>query len=180
MINAITWRTHLVTDPDALASIDAKIAENAHEFGMLSENALTAAVDFWVHRYAPLAVIRSEAVARDRYLEFGDKDDPDGVVSFWSRMRATDAKITDTRADELADSVCDNDPRTKRERRADAIAALAAGADRLTCLCGDPACAGSGEDPRAGAVIIYVLTGHQPDIGEGFEPAAGPDGGPES
>ncbi|MEH3133312.1 MAG: DUF222 domain-containing protein [Mycolicibacterium neoaurum] len=180
VIGAITWRTHLVTDPDALASIDTGIAQNAHGFGMLSENALIAAVDFWVHKYDPLAVIRSKAAARDRYVEFGDRDDPDGVVSFWGRMRATDAKITEARADELADGVCDNDPRTKRERRADAIAALAAGSDRLTCLCGDPACAGSGKDPRAGAVTIYVLTGHQPDIGEGSEPAAGPDGGPES
>ncbi|MGU3498115.1 DUF222 domain-containing protein, partial [Mycobacterium sp. C31M] len=37
VINAITWRTHLVTDPDALASIDTGIAENAHQFGALSE-----------------------------------------------------------------------------------------------------------------------------------------------
>ncbi|MGU3499308.1 DUF222 domain-containing protein, partial [Mycobacterium sp. C31M] len=37
VITAITWRTHLVTDPDALASIDTGIAENAHQFGALSE-----------------------------------------------------------------------------------------------------------------------------------------------
>ena len=179
VINAITWRTHLVTDPGALALIDAGIAENAHGFGVLSENALTAAVDFWVHKYDPLAVIRSKAAAKDRYLEFGDKDDPDGVVSFWGRMRTTDAKITDARADELAGGVCPNDPRTKRERRADAIAALAAGADRLTCLCGDSSCMGSGKDPRASAVNIYVLTGQNPDAGEGAEPGpVEPDRGP--
>ncbi|WBP94493.1 DUF222 domain-containing protein [Mycolicibacterium neoaurum] len=181
VIAAITWRTHLVTDPEALASIDAKIAENAHGYGVLSEAALIHAVDHWVHESDPLAVIRSNAAARDRYLEFGDKDDPDGVVSFWGRMRATDAKITDARADEFADGVCDNDPRTKRERRADAVAAAMAGASRLTCMCGDPACAGSGKDPRSGAVTIYVLTGQNPDAGEGAEPATvpGPDGGPE-
>ncbi|WP_234807867.1 DUF222 domain-containing protein, partial [Mycolicibacterium bacteremicum] len=181
VISAITWRTHLVTDPEALASIDAKIAEHAHGYGMLSENALTAAVDHWVHEFDPVAVIRSKTAAKDRYLEFGDRDDPDGVVSFWGRMRATDAKITDARADELADGVCDNDPRTKRERRADAVAAVMAGGTRLTCLCGDPACAGSGKDPRAGAVTIYVLTGQRPDTGEGAEPATGPgpDGGPQ-
>ena len=127
VMSAITWRTHLVTDPEALASIDAKIAENAHGYGVLSEAALTAAVDHWVHEFDPVAVIRSKAAAKDRYLEFGDRDDPDGVVSFWGRMRATDAEITDARADELADGVCDNDPRTKRERRADAIAAVMAG-----------------------------------------------------
>ncbi len=182
VINAITWRTHLVNDPGALALIDAGIAENARGFGMLSESALTAAVDFWVHKYDPLAVIRSKAAAKDRYLEFGDKDDPDGVVSFWGRMRTTDAKITDARADELAGGVCANDPRTKRERRVDAIAALAAGAERLTCLCGDSGCGGSGKDPRASAVNIYVLTGQNPDAGEGAESAMGPGpkGGPGS
>ncbi|CDQ44036.1 HNH endonuclease signature motif containing protein [Mycolicibacterium neoaurum] len=180
VISAITWRTHLVTDLEALASIDAKIAENAHGYGVLSEAALTAAVDHWVHEFDPVAVIRSKTAARDRYLEFGDRDDPDGVVSFWGRMRATDAKITDARADELADGVCDNDPRTKRERRADAIAAVMAGGPRLTCLCGDPACARSGKDPRSGAVTIYVLTGQRPDTGEAAGPAPepGPDGGP--
>lgn len=134
------------------------------------------AVDYWVHRYDPLAVIRSKAAAKDRFIEFGDKDDPDGVVSFWGRMRATDAKITDARADELADSVCAEDPRTKRERRADAVAAAMAGADRLTCLCDNPDCAGSGKDPRAGAVNIYVLTGQQPDTGHGTPPHTGPTG----
>lgn len=174
VINAITWRTHLVTDPDALARIDAGIAENAHQFGALSEGGLIRAVDHWVHEFDPLAVIRSKAAAKDRYFEFGDKDDPDGVVSFWGWMRSTDAKISDDRADELADGVCPDDPRTKRERRADAVAAVMAGADRLTCLCGNADCAGAGKDPRAGAVTIYVLTGQQPDTGHGAKPNAGP------
>ncbi|WP_237742468.1 DUF222 domain-containing protein, partial [Mycobacterium sp. VKM Ac-1816D] len=73
-------------------------------------------------------------------------------------MRATDAAISDTRLNTLANGVCSEDPRTVAERRADALAAVLAGADRLTCLCGDPDCAGSGKDPRAGAVTIYVLT----------------------
>ncbi|WP_304115886.1 DUF222 domain-containing protein [Mycolicibacterium bacteremicum] len=175
VISAITWRTHLVTDPDALARIDTGIAEDAPAYGTLSEAALLTAIDHWVHQHDPLAVIRSKTAAKDRYLEFGDSNDPDGVVSFWGRMRATDAKITDARADELADGVCDNDPRTKRERRADAIAAVMAGADRLTCLCGDPACAGSGKDPRSGAVTIYVLTGQQPDTASGTKPTPGPE-----
>ncbi|WP_304117126.1 DUF222 domain-containing protein, partial [Mycolicibacterium bacteremicum] len=174
VINAITWRTHLVTDPEALARIDAGIAENAHGFGVLSENGLIAAVDHWVHKYDPLAVIRSKAAAKDRFIEFGDTNDPDGVVSFWGRMRATDAKITEARLNALADTVCPNDPRTARERRADATAAVAAGADRLTCLCGDPDCEGAGKDPRAGAVNIYILAGQDPDAGSRADPGVGP------
>ncbi|AHC24758.1 MULTISPECIES: HNH endonuclease signature motif containing protein [Mycobacteriaceae] len=174
VINAITWRTHLVTDEDALALIDAGIAGTAHQYGALSENALIAAVDFWVHKFDPIAVIRAKAAAKDRYIDFGDSDDPDGVVSFWGRMRTTDAAISQARLNDLAHGVCDADPRTVAERRADALAAVLAGADTLTCLCGNPECAGSGKDPRAGAVTIYVLTGQEPDSGNGATPASGP------
>ncbi|SDE00066.1 protein of unknown function [Mycolicibacterium neoaurum] len=179
VINAITWRTQLVCDEEALSLIDAGIAGTAHQYGALSENALIRAVDFWVHTFDPIAVIRSKAAAKDRYIDFGDTDDPDGVVSFWGRMRTTDAAISDTRLTTLAHSVCDGDPRTVAERRADALAAVLAGAETLTCLCGNPDCAGSGKDPRAGAVTIYVLTGQQPDSGHGAKPDDGPtpDGG---
>ncbi|MDO3400403.1 DUF222 domain-containing protein [Mycolicibacterium neoaurum] len=178
VIAGITWRTQLVCDEEALALIDAGIAGTAHQYGALSEAALIRAVDFWVHKFDPVAVIRSKAAARDRYIDFGDRDDPDGVVSFWGRMRTTDAAISDTRLNDLARGVCDGDPRTVAERRADALAAVLAGADRLTCLCGNPDCAGSGKDPRAGAVTIYVLTGQDPDTGHGAKPDAGPT--PES
>ncbi|CDQ47114.1 HNH endonuclease signature motif containing protein [Mycolicibacterium neoaurum] len=178
VINAITWRTQLVCDEEALGLIDAGIAGTAHEYGALSEAALIRAVDFWVHKFDPIAVIRSKAAANDRYIDFGDTDDPDGVVSFWGRMRTTDAAISDTRLNDLANSVCDGDPRTVAERRADALAAVLAGAETLTCLCGDPDCTGSGKDPRAGAVTIYVLTGQEPDTGHGAKPDDGPT--PES
>ncbi|CDQ47107.1 HNH endonuclease [Mycolicibacterium neoaurum] len=180
VINAITWRTQLVTDEDALRLIDAGIAGTAHQYGALSENALIRAVDFWVHTFDPVAVIRSKAAAKDRCIDFGDTDDPDGVVSFWGRMRATDAALSDARLNDLAHGVCDGDPRTVAERRADALAAVLAGAETLTCLCGNPDCTGSGKDPRAGAVTIYVLTGQEPDSGHGAKPDAGPtpDSGP--
>ncbi|CDQ43106.1 HNH endonuclease [Mycolicibacterium neoaurum] len=178
VINAITWRTQLVCDEDALGLIDAGIAGTAHEYGALSETALIRAVDFWVRKFDPIAVIRSKAAANDRYIDFGDRDDPDGVVSFWGRMRATDAAISDARLTTLAHGVCDGDPRTVAERRADALAAVLAGAETLTCLCGNPDCTGSGKDPRAGAVTIYVLTGQEPESGHGVKPDAGPT--PES
>ncbi len=90
MIGEITWRTHLVTDEDALALIDAAIAAEATEYGALSEAALIRAVDLWVEKFDPIAVIRSKAAAKDLYVEFDDRDDPNGVCSFWGRLRATD------------------------------------------------------------------------------------------
>jgi Domain of unknown function (DUF222) len=54
--------------------------------------------------------------------------------------------------------VCDEDPRTIAQRRADALGALAAGADRLVCGCGDVACpAGVDVDQRARSVVIHVV-----------------------
>ncbi|MGK2854109.1 MAG: DUF222 domain-containing protein, partial [Microbacteriaceae bacterium] len=162
VIDAITWRTHLVTDEEALAMIDAAIAASATEFGVLSEVGLTRAIDLWVEKFDPAAVIRAKNAAEDRYIEFGDKDDPNGVVSFWGRVQATDAVLIKARVHEMAATVCAGDPRAMRERRADAVAAVMAGADRLTCLCGVTDCPGSGKDVRSAAVTIYVLTDQVP------------------
>lgn len=165
VIDAITWRTRLVEDADALALIDAAIAGEAAGYGARSETGLIGAVDVWVEKFDPAAVLRSKAAATDTYVEFDDKDDPNGVASFWGRLRVTDKQALQRRLDDLAATVCANDPRTVRQRRADALATLGVVGpqlERLACLCGDPGCLGSGKDPRATAVIIHVLTDHVP------------------
>jgi len=40
-----------------------------------------------VEKFDPDAVIRSKRTAKDLYVEFDDKDDPNGVASFWGRLR---------------------------------------------------------------------------------------------
>ncbi|GAA2542235.1 HNH endonuclease signature motif containing protein [Mycolicibacterium diernhoferi] len=177
VIGEITWRTHLVTDEDALALIDAAIAAEATEYGALSEAALIRAVDLWVEKFDPIAVIRSKAAAKDLYVEFDDRDDPNGVCSFWGRLRATDKQALQQRLNDLADTVCANDPRTVRERRADALGALGIvgpSLQRLTCRCGDPGCAGSGKDPRSMAVNIYMLADQVPGADARPAPQTGP------
>ena len=59
---------------------------------------------------------------------------------------------------EMANEVCDDDPRTTAQRRADALGALAAGADRLACSCTNPHCPAGGNDRRASRVLIHVIT----------------------
>jgi Domain of unknown function (DUF222) len=56
----------------------------------------------------------------------------------------------------LAATVCEHDPRSREQRRADALGALAAGADRLGCRCGREDCA-AGTRPPAGPVVIHVI-----------------------
>jgi hypothetical protein len=169
VIDAITWRTHLVEDDDALALIDAAISGEAAAYGAHSEKQLINAVDLWVEKFDPEAVVRSKRAAKDLYVEFDDKDDPNGVASFWGRLRVTDKKILEQRLNDLADTVCANDPRKRGELRAAALAALGAvgpALERLACECGITDCVGSGKDPRAGAVAIYVLTDQVPAAGE--------------
>ncbi|CAN7202797.1 DUF222 domain-containing protein [Mycolicibacterium frederiksbergense] len=169
VIDAITWRTHLVVDEDALGLIDTAISAEAGEYGAHSEKQLIGAVDLWVEKFDPDAVVRSKRAAKDLYVEFDDKDDPNGVASFWGRLRITDKKILEQRLNDLADTVCANDPRKRGELRAAALAALGVvgpALERLACECGDAECAGSGKDPRAGALTIYALTDQVPAAGE--------------
>jgi hypothetical protein len=80
----------------------------------------------------------------------------------------------------MAHQVCDHDPRTLAQRRADALGALAAGAEQLACACGTPGCSVSLDtDPRATAVMIHVVADAaaldaQPDPYTSGEPASRP------
>lgn len=82
-----------------------------------------------------------------------------GTTTLWGRLYAHDATVLDRRLAAMAHGVCDDDPRTLGQRRADALAALAAGAGQLACACDNPRCptrTGS-RDASTGAVVVYVV-----------------------
>ena len=56
IVSAITWCTHLVEDEQALALIDAAVADRATRWGPLSQDKLRQAVEVWVGRYDPAAL----------------------------------------------------------------------------------------------------------------------------
>jgi hypothetical protein len=72
-------------------------------------------------------------------------------------LYAADAAVLDRRLMDMVNGVCDEDPRTIAQRRADALGALAAGADRLACTCGNADCPSAGSDGRAANVVIHVV-----------------------
>ncbi|KPN48499.1 hypothetical protein AN931_18250, partial [Mycobacterium intracellulare subsp. chimaera] len=74
----------------------------------------------------------------------------------------------DRRLDALAATVCAHDPRTREQRRADALGALAADADRLACRCGRPDCAAGGR--AAGPVTVHVIGERATLAGTGATP----------
>ncbi|BBX26793.1 HNH endonuclease signature motif containing protein [Mycolicibacterium alvei] len=157
VISTITWRTQLVTDDDALALIDTALAGAATTYGALTATKTEQAIDVWVEKFDPAAVRRTRTAARDRDIHFGDPDDPNGTVSIWGRLLATDAALLRNLLNTMVRGVCDNDPRTLGQRRSDALGAIGAGADHLTCQCNNPDCDATGVDPRSRAVVIHLL-----------------------
>ncbi|HEY7052143.1 MAG TPA: DUF222 domain-containing protein [Mycobacterium sp.] len=183
VVSAINWHTHLVDDDAALAKIDAALAARAERFGELSDYRLGVSIDYFINRHDPDAVRRVRVSARSRDLYIGKKDDESDTTAVWGRLYATHAALLDRRLMELVDGVCDEDPRTIAQRRADAMGALAARAERLACTCANPQCPGAGSDGRASSVVIHVVAeaaalDAQPDphmSGDTVRPAAARD-----
>ena len=175
---AIAWRTDLVQDDEAIASIDSAIADNFGTWGPMSDYKLEQAIDKWVARYDPGALRQTRASARSRDVQLGTRNDQTGTTALFGRLYTTDAALLDRRLMQMAHGVCDDDPRTIAQRRADALGALAAGSHRLTCACGSPECTAADADGRAASVVIHVLAdadalAAQPDPEMSGEPAAG-------
>jgi hypothetical protein len=80
-----------------------------------------------------------------------------GMAGIWANVHATDAAALDQRLDALAATVCDGDPRTKEQRRADACGALARLEERLACQCAEPDCPAVAEHKAAATAVIHVL-----------------------
>ncbi len=162
LVTLICWHTELVQDPATLALIDTAMAGCAREWGPLSKADTIAQIDSWIEKFDPAAVRRTRGAVRGRDVEFGKPGDPAGVTSIWGLLLATDAELLKRTLTAMAHEVCDDDPRTLAQRRADALGVLAVRGDRLPCHCGNPDCPAAGTDPRAAAVIIHVLTDAAP------------------
>ncbi|MCZ8380348.1 DUF222 domain-containing protein, partial [Mycobacterium sp. CPCC 205372] len=69
-------------------------------------------------------------------------------------------------------AVCDDDPRTLSERRADALGALGAGATVLACACGETDCPATNDTPTpARNTIVYIITNADESDGEAGDDA---------
>ncbi|OJZ70063.1 hypothetical protein BRW65_21275 [Mycobacterium paraffinicum] len=154
MFQTLVYRTDLITDPDVLAAVDTTLAANVARWPSMTRGRLGAQVDKIVAKADADAVRRRRQHQVDREIWIGD------VVGGTSRIEGSmltpDAHALDNRLDALAATVCAHDPRSRAQRRADALGALAGGADRLGCRCGRPDCA-AGARPAAGPVVIHVL-----------------------
>ncbi|MCZ8378992.1 DUF222 domain-containing protein [Mycobacterium sp. CPCC 205372] len=178
IVDTLLHRTDLITDPAILTHVDAKLAGAAARLATLSYGQLCGHVDRIIAREDSDAVRRRKKAADERELWF--HDGLDGMSTFGGAMPITDAEIFERSVDAMADTVCTDDPRTRRQRRVDAIAALCSGAERLPCQCANSDC------PKKNAIaapfVIHVVNGPDDHADTEAQPAAQPaesaDSGP--
>lgn len=149
----IAYRTDWITDEAIQAYVDQAIAAYAQRWHSMTQGRLAREIDAIVQSVDPDAVRRAKERARDRDVTIWDGGD--GITDVSGRLLTTDAQALDQRLDQLAATVCPDDPRNAGQRRADALGALAAGADGLMCRCGLPRCPVVA--PTASPVVIHVV-----------------------
>jgi hypothetical protein len=150
----IVYRTDLITDPDVLAAVDASLGAKVARWRGATQGRIGGYVDQVVARADRDAVRRRRERRGDRELSIWG--DADGLTEIFGRLLTTDAHAVDARLDALAATVCADDPRTRNQRRADAMGALAMGADRLSCRCGQTQCPAA-TGPAPSPVVIHVI-----------------------
>ena len=165
----LVYRTDLIEDRDVLAVVDAQLAANVTRWPSMTRSRLSGQVDKIVARADADAVRQHRERHTDREVVI------DEVVGGMSQIQGClvtpDAQALDKRLDALAGTVCAHDPRTAVQRRADALGALAAGADRLGCRCGRADCAAGARRP-ASPVVIHVIAEQATLDGTGAAPAS--------
>jgi len=165
----IVYRTDLITDADLLAAVDAQLALTVARWTGITQGRLGAYVDRVVARADRDAVRRRRERRGEREIAFFG--DADGVSEMFGRLHSTDAHAVDARLDALAATVCADDPRTRGQRRADAMGALAIGADRLACRCGRPGCPAFATPPPS-QVVIHVIAEEAAITGNASSPGS--------
>ena len=172
LVRTIITRTRLAILPEARRQIDDALAAACRNWEPMSKVKTEQFIDAVIEQFDPNAVRRTQTSARGRSVDFTTEDGT-GMATMYARLFVPDAAAMDARLDALADTVCPKDPRTKEQRRADALGALAHGADRLPCLCDTPDCLAAAKPPPSG-VVIHVVAHHDTIHGN---PSTDDDGG---
>jgi len=163
----VVFRTDLITDADVLERVDARLAARLSRCPTLTRGRLAAEVDKVVAALDRDAVRRIHEAVRDRFVDVDTADT--GMAFVTGSVLATAGQALDRRLQELAATVCEADPRTREQRRADALGALAAGADRLVCGCGSADCLAAAR-VSAPNLVIHVVADQATVEGHGTAP----------
>ena len=173
VVATIIARTENVEDA-VMTRLDAALARHVEKWMKLSGPKLRDRLDLWVAKFDPAGVRVSAKVEDDRYVEIVPAEV--GMAGVVGSIHAADGAALAQRLEALAATVCEHDPRTRRQRRADACAPLARGQASLACQCGRDDCAAAAQRHATAAAVIHVLaeqatldgTGDQPGYLPGF------------
>ncbi len=155
MVSTIIARTENVED-EFIATVDEAIARRAEKWMKLSKPKLQDRIDLWVAKFDPNAVRVPPKVDDNRYVEIFPGDSA-GMAFFMGHIHAADGAAVNQRLDALAATVCENDPRTKAQRRADACGPLGRLEATLACQCGREDCPAGAQRAAATSAVIHVL-----------------------
>ncbi|BBY57335.1 HNH endonuclease signature motif containing protein [Mycolicibacterium sarraceniae] len=170
IVIAAVFRTGLIRDSDTLAAVDEQLADAADRWNAFSRKRITEIIDWFIQELDPHAVRTTRDADDDRHVEVVPGQD--GMAEIWARVRATDGAAFDRRLDQLAATVCRDDSRTARQRRADAVGAVAAGTSTMNCDCGSDECPSRSEaGSEPGQIVIHLLAEAKTVSGEGTAPA---------
>jgi hypothetical protein len=157
LVRTIVSRTYLIDDAEAMAAVDADLADRITRWGALSVKKTEQAIDALVDDHDPGALRRATSAATNETVQFGSPTDVAGTTTIWARLNAADAALMEHTVEEVARSVCDADTRAIDVRRAHAMAARVNGT-AFACACGQPDCTGgtTGDAPVTNAVVYVV------------------------
>lgn len=167
LFETIVYRTDLIADSEVLAQVDAQLAVAVPRWPSMTASRLAGKVDRIVGK------ADADAVRRRKDRQVGRKiwitDFEGGVSEVNGHMFTPDAHAVDKALEALAATVCEHDPRSREQRRADAMGALAVRADRLGCRCGRTDCTAGGR-PAATPVVVHLIAERATVDGTGGEP----------
>ncbi|MEV0670745.1 HNH endonuclease signature motif containing protein [Mycobacterium sp. NPDC050441] len=167
VVRMIIARTGIV-DPAVWAGMDEELAARAHRWMRLSERQLRDRVDQWIAKLDPNGVRVPPTVDDERFVQV-EPSSP-GMASVWANVHAADGVALSQRLDAVADTVCEHDPRTREQRRADAVGPVARLESQLPCLCGREDCPATQKRAAADAAMVHVLAGQATVDGTSDDP----------
>ncbi|MEW5813753.1 MAG: HNH endonuclease signature motif containing protein [Actinomycetota bacterium] len=156
VVQQVITRTENVDDA-VLRELDRSLAAQVRKWMRLSKPKLRDRIDMFVAACDPAGVRVPPIVENNRYIEVEPHMNAAGMAMIGGVLDATDAAAFDQRLNVIADSVCPNDPRSKRQRRADACGALGRLEGSLVCRCGSADCTATKTRENAAQVVIHVL-----------------------
>jgi len=154
MVSTLITRTHNVDD-EVIGALDEALAARVEKWMKLSKPKLRDRIDKCVAQFDAAGVRIPAEVEEHRYVDV-EPSRSVGLAFLTGHLRAADGAAFDQRLAALAATVCDHDPRSEQQCRADACGALGRNEATLACLCGRDDCPAAGRRAAA-AVVIHVL-----------------------